>query len=102
MSTKNILATLAASNQYITLGIELAGEIVPLAKGLVQEIKQIGTGTDTVTYQVLVQTDGAELDAIHQLAEDDLAAINAELAKLGQPPIPDGGTPPITQSPAKP
>ena len=88
MSTKkNVLAALSESGQYITLGIELAGEIVPLAKGLVKEIRSIGTGKDTVGYQVLVETDTAELDAVHQLAEDDLEAINAELKKMGKPPI---------------
>lgn len=97
-NVKGVLAALGESNQYITLGIELAGEVIPLAKGLVKEIKQVATGTDTVSYTVLVQTDGAELDAVHQLAEDDLAAINAELKKMGQPPIP-GGTPPPTPPP---
>lgn len=87
MSTKNILAALSESEQVITIGIELAGKIVPLAKGLVREIRQIGTGTETVAYQMLLQVDGAELDTVHKLATDDLTAINAELAKLGKPPL---------------
>lgn len=87
MSTKNVLAALSSANQYVTLAIELGGEIVPLAKGLVKEIRSIGEKKET-TYQILLQTDGAELDAVHQLAEDDLAAINAELAKMGKDPIP--------------
>jgi hypothetical protein len=87
-TTKNILAALSDAGQIIGIGIPIAGEIIPLAVGVVKEIRSIATGAETVDYQVLIQTDGAELDAIHKLAEDDLAAINAELAKLGQPPIP--------------
>lgn len=100
MSTvNNVLKVLADSNGEIALGIEAAGVVIPLAKGLVQEIKQIATGSESVTYTVLIQMDGAELDAIDKLAEDDLAAINAELVKLGKPPVPTGEppTPPITQ-----
>lgn len=87
-TTKNILAVLSDAGSIIGIGIPIAGEIIPLATGLVKEIRQIAAGTDTVTYEILIQADGKELDAVHQLAEDDLTAINAELAKLGQPPIP--------------
>jgi hypothetical protein len=104
MSTaKSILSVLSQAGSIIGIGVPIAGEIIPLATGLVTEIKQIASGTETVTYQVLLQVDGAELDAIHTLAEDDLTAINAELAKLGQPPIavpapaPAPPTPPVTQ-----
>ena len=87
MSSKNVLAALGESDQYITLGLELAGEIVPLGKALVREIKTIATGTETTTYQLLLEADSKELDAIAALSLADLAAINGELAKLGKPPI---------------
>ena len=87
-TTKNILGALSDAGTIIGIGIPIAGEIIPIATGLVKEIRSIATGAETVDYQILIQTDGAELDAIHTLAEDDIAAINAELAKLGQPPIP--------------
>jgi len=86
-TTKNILGALSDAGSIIGIGIPIAGQVIPLAVGLVKEIRQIATGSTTVDYQILIQTDGAELDAIHTLAEDDLTAINAELAKLGQPPI---------------
>lgn len=98
-TTKNILGALSDAGTIIGIGIPIAGDIIPLATGLVKEIRSIATGSTTVDYQILIQTDGAELDAIHKLAEDDLAAINAELAKLGQPPIPAlpaPATPPAT------
>jgi hypothetical protein len=102
MSTKNVLGQLADANGYVTLGLAVAGELVPLGKALVQEVKQIATGATTETYQVLLQIDGAELDAIAQLSEDDLAAVNAELAKLGIPPVPSPIPPtPIVQDPVK-
>ncbi len=102
-TTKNILGALSDAGTIIGIGIPIAGEIIPLATGLVKEIRSIATGSTPVDYQILIQTDGAELDAIHTLAEDDLTAINAELAKLGQPPIavpapaPAPPTPPVTQ-----
>jgi hypothetical protein len=101
MSTKNVLAALSDSNTAITLGIELAGQLIPLGKGLIKEIRSIATGAETVSYEVLLVADGKELDAVHQLATDDLAAINAELAKMGQPPLPVAppttDPPPVTQ-----
>jgi len=101
-STKNILGALSDAGTVLSIGLPVAGEIIPLATGLVKEIKSIATGSETVDYQILLQTDGAELDAIHQLAEDDLAAINAELAKLGQPPIADPSAPASPAAPAAP
>jgi hypothetical protein len=88
VSTSNVLAALSQSNQIIFLGLEIAGQLVPLVKGTIKEIKKLATGGTTVTYEVVVKADSAELDAITQLAVDDLAAINAELKRLGQPPIP--------------
>jgi hypothetical protein len=88
MSTKNVLGALGEANQYVTLAINIGGVLIPIVAGLVKEIKQITAGTETVSYQILLQTDAAELEAVDKLSQDDLAAINAELAKLGKPPIP--------------
>lgn len=106
MSTKNVLAALGDTNTLITLGLEVAGEIVPLGKALVRGIRSIGGSTDTTTYELLLVADSAELDAIATLALADLAAINGELAKLGKPPVVpiDSGasawpTPPIIIAP---
>jgi hypothetical protein len=88
MTSKAVLTTLENTNGYVTLAIEVAGELVPLGKGLVRGIKQLATGATTVAYEVLLQMDGAELDAIDKLSTDDLAAINAALAKMGLPPVP--------------
>lgn len=87
MSNTNVLAALGQTDQYVTLGLELAGEIVPLGKALVREIKTIATGSETTTYQLLLEADSKELDAIAALSLADLAAINGELAKLGKPPV---------------
>lgn len=93
MGTPNkVLTALAGTNEYISLGLEVAGTVVPLVKGAITEIKQIATGKDTVSYQVLLQVDGAELDAVDKFASDDLLAINAELAARGVPEVP--ATPP--------
>lgn len=86
-SLKDTLTALQDANGYVALGITVAGQLVPLGKWLVSEFKAIGAGGVTISYPVLVQQDIAELDTIRQIALDDLAAINAELAKLGKPPL---------------
>ena len=96
MSSKNVLAALGESDQYITLAVTLAGELVPVGKALLRDIRTIGAGTETVSYQLLLEADSKELDAIAALSLADLAAINGELAKLGKPPIVPIAAPPPT------
>jgi hypothetical protein len=103
MSTgNNVLGALAAAEQVVTLGVNIGGALIPIGVGLVKEIKRIATGQDTVAYAVLIQMDSAELDTVDKLSTDDLAAINAELAKLGKPPISplDAGAPGPAVDPA--
>jgi hypothetical protein len=85
----SILTILQESNGYVSLGIQLAGVFVPLAKALIQKIEGIGTGNPTITFSDLVAADQAEIAAIVQTANADLAAVNAELVRLGVPPLPN-------------
>ena len=87
-SLSSVLSALASTNTYVSLGIEVAGVIIPLVKGLIQEIKQIATGEQTVAYQVLLQTDEGDLQQVITVSDADLAAINAELVRLGKSPLP--------------
>jgi len=97
MSTPNkILTALADANGVISLGLEVAGVVVPLVKGAITEIRKLGTSTSNVTYQVVLEVDATELDSIDKLAVDDLTAINAELAARGITPVPIA--PPSTES----
>lgn len=89
----NILTILQESNGYISLGIQLAGVFVPLAKGLIQKIEGIGAGNVTITFTDLVAHDQDEIAAIVATANADLAAVNAELVRLGHPGLPSA-TPP--------
>jgi hypothetical protein len=93
-----LLTILSASNEYVTLGVTVAGVAIPLIKALISKIEGIGTGNVTITFSDLVAGDLAELDAIQQLSTDDLTAVNAELTRMGFPtlPAPPAG-PPITQ-----
>ncbi len=89
MSTPNkVLSALADANEYIAIGLQIGSVLVPLAKGTIQEIRTISTGVETVKYAVLIEVDGAELDAVDKLALDDLAAINLELRVRGLPEVP--------------
>jgi hypothetical protein len=98
MSTPNkVLAALADANGYISLGLQVGAIVIPLVKGLVKKIESIGAGQETVSYQVLLQVDASELDAIEALAVDDLTAINAELVARGIAPLPLPPATPPTQ-----
>lgn len=89
MSTPNkILSVLASADGVISLGLEVAGVVIPLVKGAIKEIRTLGTSTQNVTYQVVLQVDSSELDAVDKLAVDDLTAINAELTARGIPAVP--------------
>ena len=86
-TTGGVLQSLQGVNGVITLALNLGGVLVPLVEGLILEIKQIATGGETVTYQVLIQMDGEALAKVVQLSTDDLAAVNTELARLGLPQL---------------
>lgn len=85
---KDVLTALQDANGYVTLSVMIAGQLVPIGKWLVNEFKVIGAGGATISYPVLVQQDTAELALIESMATDDLAAVNAELAKMNLAPLP--------------
>lgn len=95
-TTSGLLSVLEGSNGIVTLAITVAGILIPLGKALIQKIEGIGTGSVTITFANLVIQDDAELDAITALSTADLAAINAELTRLGLPTLP--AAPPTTGS----
>jgi|SRR5690348_5180989 len=95
----DVLGSLSKAGAIVTLGVEVAGELVPLIKGAVKKIEQVSTGQDTVSYTVLVQTDETALAGVEALSEADLTAINGELARLGKAPIPLPGPPAPEQNP---
>lgn len=79
------LGILSATNGYISIGIQVGELLIPLIKGGIKKIEQIGSGSTTVDYQVLITSDGKELDGVISIATEDLAAINAELVRLSTP-----------------
>ena len=77
----------AAIFPLVSLGIELAGQLIPLIKGAIVSIKQNTSAQGTVTYTVVITADQAELISISQQSMADLIAINLELAKQGVAPM---------------
>jgi hypothetical protein len=90
----SVLQVLADANVYVALGLQLGNLVIPLAKGLIAEIKKIATPTQTETYQVVIQLDAIELADTVQISMSDLVAINAELARMNQAPVPVPPAPP--------
>lgn len=90
-----VLSTLAETNAYVQLGLEVAGIVVPIGRALIQEIKQITTKQNTVAYQVLVQMDETDLQAVVTLDIAEIVAINAELTRLGKTTLPVPAAPQV-------
>lgn len=82
-----LLDSLANVGGYVGVAVQLGEILVPIGKALIQKIEGLGGTTETVTYQILVQQDQAELTDVDTLSTADLTAINAELVRLGAPPL---------------
>jgi hypothetical protein len=82
----NLLGTLQSVGGYITLATEIGEVVVPLVKGLITDIK--GLGTKTITFTLDVSQTMDELNAIAAVETSDLAQINSELIRMGKPTIP--------------
>jgi hypothetical protein len=82
-----VLTVLQSAGGYVSLAISVAGITIPLVKALISKIEGIGTGSVTITFTDLVAADQAELDAILASSNTDIAAINAELARMGLPQL---------------
>jgi hypothetical protein len=90
MSTNptNILATLASGSQALDLVITLGGELIPIGKWLFSEFKATKNAiTGTMTYTAVVTADQAELATMLGEEHVNLGAINAELVRIGKPPL---------------
>lgn len=91
----SVLTALADANGYVSLALQLGEVLVPIGKALVSKIQSIGQGSPTITFQLLVTQDEAELAGVDQMSTDDLNAINAELVRQGKPALPVPQAPPV-------
>lgn len=80
------LDALSGANNLISVAVPIAGLLIPL---VVQVIKSIsGSGTQqTITYTLVIQEEQAALDAIIAAGAVDLTTVNAELVRMGLPPL---------------
>lgn len=99
---KTLLESLANVGGYVGLAVQLGGTLVPLGVALVNKIKGIGTGQATETYQLLVAGDQTELSNVISASQADLAAVNAELVRLGAQPLPNQPAAPAQPSGSSP
>lgn len=86
-STANkILDAIAASGSLISIAVPIAGTLIPIVVSVVKSIEGVGAA-QTIEYSLVVQQDQAALDAIIAAGTADLATINAELVRMGMPPL---------------
>lgn len=64
----------------------IAGTLIPIVVSVVKSIEAVGAA-QTIEYSLVVQQDQAALDAIIAAGAADLATINAELVRMGMPPL---------------
>jgi hypothetical protein len=86
-TASKILTALSGVGGVVSLGVEIAEEVVPLVKGVVTSIKAIDSPQGTVSYQVVISTDATELDGVETMSEADLAAWNQYLVAHGAAPL---------------
>ena len=85
--TSALLNVLTSLNGGVQLGVTIGNVVVPLIAGVIKSIKT-GESGQTVEYTVVIQTEQAVLDSIIAAGASDLAAINAELVRMGLAPLP--------------
>ena len=87
-SAANILGILQQANGYIALGVQVGNLLIPLGRGLIAEIRKIGAGSESQSYEIVVRMDLAEIEDTKKMSTDDLTAINEEFTRMGLPTVP--------------
>lgn len=87
------LSALSLVNGELVLAVQVAGLLKPIIVGVVKQIKQAVSPTQEIEYTVVLTTGQDKLDAIIDLTGNDLDEINAELVRLGHPPLQKPGEP---------
>ena len=85
----NVLTILSGAGGYVTLGIQVAGVVIPLVKALISKIEGIGGPAVVITFSDVLAADEALIQSIIDSSNADLAAVNAELARIGLPTLPE-------------
>lgn len=89
MSGKNdaLISQLGNLDQLVALALQIGGTLAPLVVGLVKEIKSVATPTGDIEYTVVLKVGKDSLDKAEASFEDTLALVNAELVRMGKPPL---------------
>lgn len=89
------LSALSLVNGELVLAVQVAGLLKPIIVGVVKQIKQAVSPTQEIEYTVVLSTGQDKLDKIIDLIDTDLDEINAELVRLGHPPLQKPGEPEV-------
>lgn len=82
------LNALQLAETTVSIALPVVGQAIPLVVGVIKGIRALkNDATGTVDYVVEVGVVQAQLDAIVTGATSDIDDINAELAKIGLPPL---------------
>jgi len=87
VDTKKVLDAVQSVGSIVSLVLPAVGEGIVLVTGIIKEVKSLTNSEGTVEYTVVLAEGKAQLGASIQVSQDDLAAINAELVKMGKPPL---------------
>jgi hypothetical protein len=87
-TASTLLNSLSQVSGEVGIAIQIGEALIPVGKALVTKIKNSVAGVETIDYQLLLSEDQAALVAVDASSNADLAAINAELSRLGAPTLP--------------
>lgn len=93
-TASTLLNNLSQVGGYVGIAVQIGEALIPVGKALITKIKNATTGVETIDYQLLISQDQAALVAVDASSNADLAAINAELVRLGAAPLPVPAPPP--------
>lgn len=88
-SKQTLVDSLNGVTGDIQLGLQVGEVVVPLVIGAVKSIKSWLDESGNITFTAAVDTGDQDIASGLQSFKSALAAANAELAKDGQPQVPD-------------
>lgn len=85
--TESLISQLTSLDQLVALALQVGGTLAPLIVGIVKRIESVKTPTGDIEYTVVLSIGQDALNKAEASFEDTLASVNAELVRMGKPPL---------------